>query len=127
VKIALTILAVIVIAVIGAKSFIEASMHKKLRDTTISDVDLLRVADGTYTGSYEIFPVIAEVKVTVKNHRMAGIELVKHRTGQGAAAEVLPGKVVATQTLKVDAISGATLSSKVILKAIETALTSAVK
>jgi uncharacterized protein with FMN-binding domain len=111
----------------GAKSFVEANMKRKLRETTISDVDLLKVADGTYGGSYGIFPVLVEVKVTVKDHRITAIDLVKHRTGQGQGAAALPAKVIAAQSLKVDAVSGATLSSKVVLKAIENALRAATK
>ncbi|MBA7580983.1 hypothetical protein ES708_22882 [subsurface metagenome] len=53
---------------------------------------------------------------------IAGIELVKHRSGQGAPAEMIASKVVEAQTLEVDVVSGATYSSKVILKAIENAL-----
>jgi uncharacterized protein with FMN-binding domain len=46
----------------------------------------------------------------------------EHRNGQGEAAEVIPQMVVDAQSLQVDAISGATFSSKVILLAIEDAL-----
>jgi uncharacterized protein with FMN-binding domain len=63
--------------------------------------------------------------VTINNHKITGIELVKHNHGQGAPAEVITGKVVEAQTLEVDIVSGATYSSKVILKAIENALKSA--
>ena len=63
------------------------------------------------------------MKVFVKDHKIERIELVKHRNGKGAPAEAITGKVVEAQSLQVDAISGATYSSKVILQAIENALT----
>jgi uncharacterized protein with FMN-binding domain len=47
---------------------------------------------------------------------------VKHVNGQGKPAEVITEKVIETQSLQVDVVSGATYSSKVILKAIENAL-----
>ncbi len=128
------ILGILVVVIIGAyfgitgiKSFIETmnSNLDQLTDLNISNVDISKVADGTYTGSYKVFPIIAEVKVTIKNHQIAGIELVKHRSGQGDPAEIIPGKVVEAQTLEVNAVSGATYSSKVILKAIEDALNNA--
>ncbi|TYB94365.1 MAG: FMN-binding protein, partial [Kosmotoga sp.] len=50
------------------------------------------------------------------------IELIEHNHGRGEAAEVIPEKVVEAQSLKVDIITSATYSSKVILKAIENAL-----
>lgn len=86
------------------------------------DIDLSKVSDGVYTGSYDSGPVVVEVKVTVSGHAITDIELVKHRNGQGSAAEAITGKIIAAQSLKVDVVSGATMSSKVILLAIENAL-----
>jgi len=132
-KIIMGILVVVIIGayfgITGFKSYIETieSNLDQLIDLKISHVDISKVADGTYPGSYKVFPIIAEVKVTVKNHEITGIELVKHRTGQGAPAEIIPSKVVEAQTLEVDTVSGATYSSKVILKAIENALNNANK
>jgi uncharacterized protein with FMN-binding domain len=127
----LTILAVvIVIAYFGVatiKSYlktIEANLEQ-LTTTPISDVDMSQVADGVYTGSYHAFPMTAEVRVTVKDHRISGIELAKHINGRGSQAEAITGRVVEAQTLTVDAVSGATYSSMVILRAIENALNSA--
>jgi uncharacterized protein with FMN-binding domain len=128
-KILKIILVILVVAIIGAYfgfKTIELNLNK-LKDLKISNVDISKAADGTYTGSYEVFPIIAEVKVIIKNHEITEIELVKHRTGQGAPAEIIPSKVVEAQTLEVDAVSGATYSSKVILKAIENALNNANK
>lgn len=102
-----------------------AEIEKQMAGITISNIELSGIADGVYTGSCAVFPVAAEVKVTVKDHAITAIELTKHDHGQGAAAEEIPGRVVEAQTLNVDAVSGATYSSKVILKAIENALTGA--
>ena len=62
------------------------------------------------------------MKVTVKNHAITDIDLLKHQNGQGKPAEVITERVLAAQSLKVDTVSGATMSSKVILLAIEDAL-----
>ena len=113
----------LVLAIMGAKKYLEANLEG-LADATIQKVDLSKVEDGVYTGSYKAFPVTAEVEVTVSNHMITEIELKKHDNGQGAPAEVLPGKVVEAQTLQVDIVAGATYSSKAILKAIEAALNS---
>lgn len=121
---AVIVLIAIITAVFGAKSYIEASLVK-LTETSIPDVDLSKVADGVYKGSHKVFPVEAEVRVTIENHKIIGIELVKHFNGQGTAAEVIPDRVTEAQSLGVDIVSGATYSSKVILKAIENALQSA--
>lgn len=121
---AVIVLIAVITVVSGAKSYIEAGLVK-LTETSIPDVDLSKIADGVYKGSHKVFPVEAEVRVTIENHKIIGIELVKHFNGQGTAAEVIPDRVTEAQSLKVDIVSGATYSSKVILKAIENALQSA--
>ena len=50
------------------------------------------------------------------------IEVLKHSHGPGHGAGAIIDRVIAAQSLKVDAVSGASLSSKVMLKAIEKAL-----
>lgn len=95
---------------------------KQLADTKIDNVDLASAEDGEYTGSYSAFPVSAEVSVIIKDHQIEKVELIKHNNGQGGGAEILPGKVTEAQSLDVDSVSGATYSSKVILKAIQNAL-----
>lgn len=88
----------------------------------VKGVDLSRLSDGVYLGSYECFPVRVSVVVTIYEHTILAIEIVEHRTGQGGDAERIVADVLRNQTLAVDAVSGATLSSKCILKAVETAL-----
>lgn len=130
------IIAVICIAVViggyygikGIRSLIDLKNYQKqVNDIAISEVDLNKVPDGTYTGKSDVLWVGAEVKVTVKDHKITAIDLVNHRNERGASAEVLPAKVVEAQSLKVDIVSGATASSKNILKAVENALESGIK
>lgn len=116
----------ICLGVTGIKTYIDLKTYQKqVGAITISNVDVSKVTDGTYTGSCEVLWVAAEVKVTVRNHKIEEIELVKHKNGRGAPAEIIPDKVIEAQSLQVDMVSGATSSSKVILKAIENALNSA--
>jgi uncharacterized protein with FMN-binding domain len=119
--IVLVVIAVIFVGAMLAFARIEASL-KALKTMPIAQIDLNTVADGVYAGSYSVFPVSVEVSVTVKGHVITDIQLVKHSNGQGGAAEAIPGKVIQAQSLAVDSVSGATYSSRVILKAIETAL-----
>jgi uncharacterized protein with FMN-binding domain len=83
------------------------------------------LANGAYRGSYDGGMVKAEVEVTIDGGAIAGIEILRHDCGTGKPAERIVSDVVAAQSLDVDVVSGATHSSKVILKAIETALTQA--
>lgn len=123
-KVLVIVLLVIAVIFVGGKivmARLEADL-KALESMPIAQIDLAAVADGVYAGSYSVFPVSVEVSVTVKDHAITDIQLVKHTNGQGKAAEAIPGKVIEAQSLAVDSISGATYSSRVILKAIENAL-----
>lgn len=98
-------------------------LNREVRGIEISQIELGNVKDGEYTGEYNLMNVIgATVKVTVLNHEITNIELVDHQYGLGQKAESIIDKIMKQQSLKVDVISGATGSSKVILKAIERAL-----
>ncbi|WP_010681244.1 FMN-binding protein [Acetivibrio cellulolyticus] len=116
---------VVLIGVVAlAKYGIDAMRYEKLMSKlVVSDVDLQKVNDGTYNGYFNGYLVAANVDVTVKDHKITDIKLVKHKYERGKQAEAVVGKVLSAQTLKVDVVSGATNSSKTILKAIENALT----
>ena len=123
-KLLIIIIFIIIFIVVIGSIFVN-NMQKnleKLSEMKIENIDLSRTKDGIFYGSYESQPVAAEVKVVIENKTIKSIELLKHNNGQGKAAEILTEKVVESQSLQVDIVSGATYSSKVILKAIEDAL-----
>ena len=79
--------------------------------------------DGVYDGEATDGPVKATVKVTIQNQKIATIELVEHRTWRGGAAEnIIPARIIEEQSTRVDAVSGATVSSRAIMNAVETAV-----
>lgn len=88
----------------------------------IGTVDLNTVTDGEYIGVCQNKILIAVVKVCVKSHEIAYIEILEHKASYMGQAETITRKVCAEQTLEVDAVSGATLTSDTVLKAIENAL-----
>ncbi|EHJ00280.1 FMN-binding domain protein [Clostridium sp. DL-VIII] len=111
--------------IFGINYLISLYNYKKIvSEINIKSVDLSNVHDGTYTGSCDAIFVGAEVEVTVKDKKITDIKLLNHKTEKGKPAEVIVDDVKNKQSLQVDAISGATNSSKVILKAIENALES---
>jgi uncharacterized protein with FMN-binding domain len=111
--------------IFGINYLISLYNYKKIvSEIDIKSVDLSNVHDGTYTGSCDAIFVGAEVEVTVKDKKITDIKLLNHKTEKGKPAEVIVDDVKNKQSLQVDAISGATNSSKVILKAIENALES---
>lgn len=115
------VLLIILIAIAVAKPRLEANFQD-LQNMTFADTNLSQIRDGIYAGEYKAFPIAVEVEVAIDDHRITGIEIKKHDNGKGASAETIIDKVIENQTLDVDVVTGATYSSKVILKAIENAL-----
>ncbi len=119
------IIGFVILLAVGIMGHSYFKYQNVISSIVIESVDLQNTPDGIYTGSCEAVFVTAEVEVTVKDHKITAINLLKHRNGRGEMAEIIPAKIIENQTLKVDAVTGATSSSKVIIKAIENALTSA--
>ena len=94
----------------------------KVNALTFDEIDLTKVEDGVYEGRCDTGVVRARVQVTVRDHRLESIELLEHENGRGTPAEAILAQMVQDQTTAVDAVSGATCSSKVIRKAVENAL-----
>lgn len=95
----------------------------KVNALPFDEIDLTKVEDGVYEGQCDTGVVRARVQVTVRDHQLESIELLKHENGRGTPAEAILDQMVRTQTTAVDAVSGATCSSKVIRKAVENAIT----
>ena len=95
---------------------------EELMAMPMQKIDLSKLSDGNYKGAYSVFPVDVEVTVELSAHEIVNITIDKHVNGKGKPAEVIVNSVMEQQSLEVDMISGATYSSKVILKAIEDAL-----
>ncbi len=89
----------------------------------IHEIDLSTIPDGTYVGDCNVDFIYAKVEVTVKNRVIAEINLIQHKNGKGKSAEKILDNIVKEQSVNVDTVSGATNSSKVIMKAVENALT----
>lgn len=96
----------------------------KVNNIQIGDINISELQDGIYTGEYDVGFIYAKVEVTVISGRITKIRLIRHDNDKGAAAEDITDTVIREQLLQVDAVSGATNSSKTILKAIEEALQS---
>jgi len=87
--------------------------------------DLVLKTDGIYRGSYDLSgtPINVILDVTIQNHKIMKIEIVKHSCSPiGKKAEKIIDQIITVQSLDVDVISGATASSKSIIKAVENAL-----
>lgn len=121
IRMALGVLFILMMLLIVGKVVL-GNMVRRIRELPVAMPDLSAVSDGNYVGEYTAGPVHVKVEVVVRQHQITEIVIRQHDNGLGSAAETIVGDVIAAQSLNVDAVSGATVSSKCILKAVEDAL-----
>ena len=92
----------------------------------IHGIDLIHIADGDYVGEYDFKRWQETVTVSVRNGEIVEIHADEKNMpdifSDYNIYEEIIGRVIAAQNTTVDAVSGATVSSKALLKAIENAL-----
>jgi uncharacterized protein with FMN-binding domain len=84
--------------------------------------------DGTYNGIGQGKSPDLKVAVTVKDDKITNVEIVSNNETKGKEAlNTIPNKIVETQSTSVDVVSGATMTSKGIMMAVNDALSQAIK
>jgi uncharacterized protein with FMN-binding domain len=104
--------------------------HREARNLPLNAVDFGNLKDGTYIGEYDggmYHWRTNKVQVTVKAGKVTDITILEHKENQSPEfLGKLYDRVMDAQSLQVDTISGATLTSKAYLQAVENALKQAV-
>lgn len=117
---------VLLTIVVGIYVFLILPNQKSLdtvRNMTIENVNLEEVDDGLYIGDFNYSSFTYKVEIKVKNHKIEKIDIINNRdTSHSKKAEEIIIKVIDKQSVNVEAISGATTTSKALLKAIENGL-----
>ena len=112
----------VVIVLLGAGMLFFATRGlEEGKNLVIQDVDLTQIADGTYTGQHEAGRWTNTVQVVVQEGEITDIQLVDGFEQEKAKEKVYQA-ILQHQTLDVDVLSGATVSSKAYIKAVENAL-----
>lgn len=128
------IIAFVVVAGLGIAGGIGWSKlfkeHQEAKSLPLDAVDFGELHDGVYRGAYAggMYKWRAnECDVIVVGGKVTGIQLVVSQDpgGKNTMHETLYDRVIQAQSLRVDAISGATLTSKAYLQAVENALVQA--
>ena len=104
--------------------FVFMSLPKSLA-VSDSAYNLSQTADGIYLGRCDNGIVKVQVEVDVRGGEITSLRIAEHQNGLGSPAEAIIDDVVRKQCIEVDVVSGATMSSKTILKAVENALSGA--
>lgn len=123
---------------LGAGLLVSAPGRREVKELVIDSVDFSNLRDGTYRGEYvgtKDHSRDTTVEVTITGGKITAIKIIKGAVDkEGKALELTKGltvedlyhNVLQEYSLDVDVISGATLTSKVHLKALENALKKAV-
>ncbi len=89
----------------------------------INNIDSIVLTDGVYRGKYSGGRWSNEVEVVIKDQGISQINLIKDVTfSKPEVTDELFARVIDKQSLDVDIVGGASVTSKAYLKAIERAL-----
>jgi uncharacterized protein with FMN-binding domain len=100
----------------------------EIKKLVISDVDLTMIADGVYKGSYHKNRWTYDAEVTVSNHKITSIKNTNEKMKKAEKFnEKVAMEIIKKQSPKIDAVSGATISTKAFAMAVENALTTGLK
>jgi uncharacterized protein with FMN-binding domain len=124
IMIILFIVVVILLAMGGAMLF-TAGERKEGKNLPIETIDFKNLNDGTYIGTYEGGKYkwrANEVQVTISSGKVTDIMILKDKIKNSPYTDGIYDKIIKDQTLQVDTVSGATITSKAYLKAVEDAL-----
>ena len=93
------------------------------KNVYLAEVDFDTLEDGSYNGYYSFGRWSNEVKVDVFEGKIVDVFIIKDMLIRDSrVSDEIISKVISKQNLNVDAVSGATVSSKSYLKSIENAL-----
>lgn len=98
----------------------------KVRRMEIGRPMLSGLKDGRYEGRYAYGSFEYAVEVGMTSGRLTDIKILANRdTSHARQAEAVLASIIAAQSPDVDAVTGATTTSKALMKAVENALTAA--
>lgn len=102
---------------------------EEVRQMEIAHVELAAIPDGDYPGSFEYAMTEVKVLVFVRDHQITDVRITGgdfNEYGEQAREGVIE-MMIAQNSPVVEVVTGATTTSKAIMKAVENALTTALK
>ena len=124
----LVLFLILIILAVSCTAMMNKGMEKAKNELIlIEDPDLSKVDDGIYKGKYDTMLVKAEVEVSVVNHKIVSILIIKHENGKGKPAETIVDTIIKDNSTDVELVAGATMSSLVIRAAVIDALNKGIK
>lgn len=115
------VIVIILLIIAGWIIFLTSGLNK-VSKTEINSIDLSKYPDGTYYGSFDGYRWDNKVEVIVKNHQIVKITIIDDVTfPKDEWSQELIRRVIEKQNVDIEIITGATVTSKAYLKAIENA------
>lgn len=112
------IVAAVIIVILAGGLIAVTRGLPEMQELVINDLNPGELPDGLYTGEFSRYRWSNRVKVTIEGGRIVDAQ----PDSGGALEQELSERIVARQSLLVDIDTGATVSSKAFLKAVEEAL-----
>jgi uncharacterized protein with FMN-binding domain len=103
---------------------VDIPAQNQIREEELKSVDFTTVPDGTYRGSYDVRWRHGEVNVTVESGRVADIDVIQPPQSTDLN-ERLVAAVIDAQSLEIDTISGASITTKLFLLSVQDAVVDA--
>ncbi|OPZ23086.1 MAG: FMN-binding domain protein [candidate division BRC1 bacterium ADurb.BinA364] len=97
-------------------------IQDKIERMTAAATDWTRLPDGRYTASALGYSDMLDATVIVRGGRIVQVDVAHHEKIELGAAKIIPGRIVASQSLDVDGVTGATVTCQAILSATHAAL-----
>jgi uncharacterized protein with FMN-binding domain len=108
--------------IVIASALLQFMQLQSYRRMPVKDIDLATIADGAYIGEAK-FGFTYKVEVAIKDHKIDRIKIIENYNSMYAKlAEGVIERVLGAQRPNIDAVTGATTTSKCLMKAIENAI-----
>jgi uncharacterized protein with FMN-binding domain len=119
----LVLVAILLVLGIGVFLFFNRGMEEVLA-LEIGSIDFSAVPDGVYLGSFAQNRWVYEVQVQVTGGVLEGIEIVrcKHEPIVRSMNKQVIEQILSSQSLDIQGVTGATVTTKALQKAVENAL-----
>jgi uncharacterized protein with FMN-binding domain len=117
------LLVIIGLVAVAGFAFIGDTLDRRsIQKASIKSIDFSRLPNGVYDGGYKRGRFSSKVRVTVASGRVTTIDVVQDMQYQSEVTQKAVGAVLEAQSLQVDTVSGATITTRAFLKAVENAL-----
>ncbi len=114
-----------VVIVLTLMAFVFGSMGiGHIKKMVINEVDLSKVPNGVYKGTFHKTRWNYDVEINVKDNKIISIKNTNKlpSSGQQKQVDEAVKAMLAKQSVKIDVVSGATINTKAFQKAVENAL-----